>query len=146
MTGAHLKVSAKIPKKPLQNGVTKPPETTLTSQQCRVPVNFLGGTSSGNLAPTPPPAGMDLQNHVGDLRPPPCDKAFLEKVWPERSWFPLSTSYPEINQRGHIGEGSAGSPESKTVGVATVLQTTPQVLFPGLCLPHLLEPLLICVL
>ena len=37
----------------------------------------------------------------------------------------LSTSYPKINQRGHIGKGSEGSLESKTVGVATVLQTTP---------------------
>ena len=38
--------------------------------------------------------------------------------------FP-STSYPEINQRGHIGKESVGSSESKIVGVATVLQTTP---------------------
>ena len=91
---------------------------------CRVPTNFLGGTISGNLAPTHPLAGMDLQNQRGDLQPP-SNKALLEKVWPERPWFPLSTSYPEINQRGHIGKGSVGSPESKTVGVATVLQTTP---------------------
>ena len=31
----------------------------------------------------------------------------------------------EINKRGHIGKGSAGGLESKTVGVATVLQATP---------------------
>ena len=46
--------------------------------------NFLGGTISGNLAPTPPPAGMDLQNQAGNLQPPPpSDKALLKKVWPE---------------------------------------------------------------
>ena len=68
---------------------------------------------------------MDLQNQMGNLQPPLSDKAFLKKVWPERPRFPLSTSYPDINQRVHIGKGSAGSPESTTVGVATVLQTTP---------------------
>ena len=29
-------------------------EMMLTLQLCRVPANFLGGTISGNLAPTPP--------------------------------------------------------------------------------------------
>ena len=36
-----------------------------------IPANFLGGTISGNLAPTPPLAGMDLQNQLGNLQPPP---------------------------------------------------------------------------
>ena len=92
---------------------------------CRVPANFLGGTISGNLAPTRHRWGWFFGTSQGICSPPPSDKDLLKKAWPERSRSALSTSYPKINERGHICKGSAGGLESKAVGVATVLQATP---------------------
>ena len=51
------------------NGASKLPEMTPTLQPCSVLANSLGGTISGNLAPTLPPEGMDVQNQLGNLQP-----------------------------------------------------------------------------
>ena len=46
------------------------------------------------------------------LSPQGCDEGRGLYRWPETTNIYI--------QRGHIGKGSAGSPEGKTVGVATV--------------------------
>ena len=62
------------------------------------PCKFPRWNYKWKLSTYPASGGDGSSEPVGEsAAPPPSDKALLKKVWPERPWFPLSTSYPEIN-------------------------------------------------